>query len=367
MAEPNMRIYLDYNASAPILPEVAAGMSEVLSLTGNPSSIHRDGRKIRSLIDDAREFVAGLVKSTPDSVTFTSGGTEANASAILGSIKSGVVSRALCSEVEHHSVLEHVAPSDRIPVNPDGILDLVALEERLKSIEAPVLVCVMIANNETGILQPIRDICEITHTHKGIVLCDSVQGPGKISIDVNELDVDFLTLSAHKIGGPQGVGALIQLSDTHLSPILVGGGQEKKRRSGTENSVGIVGFGIAAQHLSKFQHSDELLELHFRFEKALVDARSDARIVGNGSVRLPNTTCVSLPGVPSERQIMNLDLAGFSVSAGSACSSGKMEKSHVLMAMGLEAEVVNSAIRISFGHDTPWADLDRFVAYWASL
>ena len=367
MKESRARIYLDYNASAPVLPEVAAVVERVLRMPGNPSSIHRDGRRIRGLLDQARDSVGNLVQARPEAITFTSGGTEANNAVVMGLLRTGVVRRVLCSEIEHPSLLEHTQIDNRIRVRENGIVDLTHLERELKLSTGPVLVCVMFANNETGIIQPIGDVCEITHKYDGLVLCDAVQAPGKVSLNVEDTGADFLTLSAHKIGGPQGVGALVNNSTIELGPILIGGGQERRKRSGTENSSGIVGFGTAALSIVDACGEANLAHLQERFETALLQADPDALIIGMDVTRLPNTTCLVKPGYPAEQQVINLDLAGFSVSAGSACSSGKVAESHVLKAMGLGEDLANSAIRVSFGHETCWSDLEKFVSKWKSL
>lgn len=367
MVESNTRIYLDYNASAPILPQAAQGVAHVLEMAGNPSSIHRDGRGVRALLDEARDAVGHFVNVPPTSITFTSGGTEANTTAVLGSLHAGLVSSVLCSASEHPSVLEHVDPMNRIHVKENGVVDLDHLEARLKTLDGPALVCVMFANNETGVLQPIQDVSELTHKYDGLVLCDSVQGPGKVGFDATLIGADFVTLSAHKIGGPPGVGALVNLCGAELRPVLVGGGQEKKQRSGTENSPGIVGFGAAAQAMVGEAFEEELSDMQKRFEAALQEAVPRVRIVGLESNRLPNTTCIVKEGVPADQQVIKLDLAGISVSAGSACSSGKVAESHVLKAMGLNKGVTKSAIRVSFGRETKWNELERFVEVWASL
>ena len=367
MPDPLQRIYLDYNATAPVLPEVSAAIGEVLGITGNPSSVHQDGRKVRALIEDARDSVAALVQCNPEAVTFTSGGTEANAMAIQGLLGAQAVSTVLCSSVEHPSVLENVEPLYHLPVDHNGVLDLSALEKALQSNPTPVLVCIMFANNETGVIQPVKLVSDLVHSYGGLVLCDAVQAPGKAPLDMKELDADFLTLSAHKIGGTQGVGALINREGVDLRPLFPGGGQEKKRRPGTENSPGIIGFGIAAKIAGERDTTLRVEEMRNRLEDALMKARPDAVISGQGTKRLPNTTNIAIPGMSSERQVINLDLAGFSITSGSACSSGKMAKSHVLLAMGVDSELVESAIRISISHDTQWQELEKFVAVWASL
>ena len=367
MADPKNRSYLDFNASAPLLPEVQAAIAQSHNLIGNPSSVHQDGRQVRALIEDAREAVAMLVNCKSSNVTFTSGGTEANAMAIEGLLKSNAVSTVLCSAVEHPSVLDHVEQDKRIPVDKNGLVIIDRLIDLLSQCDSPALVCVMYANNETGIIQPIEKVCEIVHEYDGTVLCDAIQAPGKVDIDIDQIGTDLLSLSAHKIGALQGVGALVNRSQSRLEPILVGGGQERRTRSGTENTLGIITFDAAAKSITATKSHIAMAQLRDGLEESLVSARPEAVVVGQSVARLSNTTNVALPGVTSEEQVINLDLAGFSISAGSACSSGKMAKSHVLQAMGLSDEVVNSAIRISLGPSTTKSELENFVDAWASL
>ncbi len=367
MADLNNRVYLDYNATAPILPEVLGAVSETLAAVGNPSSVHQDGRERRAAVEDAREELAALLNCQPDSITFTSGGTEANAMAVSGLRQSGIVSDVFCSSTEHLSVLEHVDDSNRLPVDSNGLINLNVLDETLKAIGKPVLVCVMFANNETGVIQPIKDVSALVHEHGGYLLCDAVQALGKVSIDLATLGADLVSVSAHKMGGPQGVGALVNCAGLDLAPILIGGGQEKRKRSGTENTAGIVGFGTAALANRKLQTSSKVEELRTRLESALQSKRPESVVHSINVERLPNTTNISLPGVTSESQVISLDLAGFSVSAGSACSSGKMARSHVLEAMGLNPELSDSAIRISIGPTTKWQDLEQFIEVWSSF
>ena len=216
-------------------------------------------------------------------------------------------------------------------------------------------------------IQPIKEICQIVHQYGGIVLCDAVQAPGKVKLDVSALGADLVSLSAHKIGGPQGVGALINCTGIQLDPLLVGGGQEKQKRSGTENTPGILGFGAAAVAVGQSESYETINELGDYLEDSLLKARPEAVILAQSVSRLPNTTNIARPGISSEQQVINLDLAGFSISAGSACSSGKVAKSHVLMAMGQSSDIVESAIRISIGATTTKSELDSFLETWASL
>jgi len=367
MTVQNTRIYLDYNAAAPILPGVASSVCAALEATGNASSVHTDGRGKRSIIEKARDSVSRLTGSPSSSVTFTSGGTEANATIVQGLLKSGSISRVFCSSIEHPSVYEHVPLEDRVSVSANGVLDLDALEHAIKDCADPFLFCLMLANNETGVIQPVKEAATVVHGYGGLLFCDAVQGPGKIHLDFKSLDADFYSVSGHKIGGPQGVGCVISNSDIDLSPILIGGGQERMRRSGTENVSGIAGFGVAAEHVANVSDFSPIAALRDKFEEALAQARPDAFIFGQESARIPNTTNVAIPGLSSERQVIKLDLSGFSVSAGSACSSGKVSASHVLLAMGVPIELAESAIRISIGAETSWDNLREFVDAWADL
>ncbi len=361
-------IYLDYNATAPIKPAVAEAVADALRIGANPSSVHRPGRRARQAIEAARDQVAALVAARPADVIFTSGGTEANNLA-LGA---GGGRRLVVSAIEHDSVL---APASRIdpdrilvPALAEGTLDLAALDATLAACDTPSLVSVMLANNETGVIQPIAEVARIARTHGALVHCDAVQAAGKIMIDLAGLDVDLLSLSAHKIAGPAGVGALVVRAGMPFAAGQTGGGQELGRRAGTENLAGIVGFGVAAELAERdLDRADELVGWRDRLERRLVAAAPDASIFGAAAPRLPNTTCVMMPGVASELQVIALDLAGVAVSAGAACSSGKVAASHVLGAMGASASAAGSAIRISTGWASRQADIDRLVEAWAAL
>jgi cysteine desulfurase len=298
-------------------------------------------------------------------IVFTSGGTEANALALRGSGRQ----RLIVSAIEHDSVLRHAGDNaELVPVDRDGVVDIAALEEMLAADTTPALVAVMLANNETGVIQPLADVVRVAKAHGALVLCDAVQALGKIAVDFAALGVDYLSLSAHKIGGPQGVGALVVRSQAPLSAQLLGGGQEASRRAGTENIAGIVGFGVAAgqvdDHLSKAGFVADLRDLA---KRRLTDLVPQARVFGASAPRLPNTLCIEMPGVKAETQIVALDLASVAVSAGAACSSGKLRPSAVLQAMGVDAEQAANAIRISFGWSSAQSDVERLVAGWGAL
>jgi cysteine desulfurase len=357
-----MRSYLDYNATAPVRPEVALAVADALGRTGNPSSVHHAGRAACALLEQARAAVAALVGAPPEAVVFTSGGTEANNQALQS--VSGV---KLTSAIEHDSVLAAAPDAPRIAVDRDGIVDLQAFAAQLEIVR-PALVSVMLANNETGVVQPIRDIVACARRHGAPVHCDAVQAAGKIPIDINELGVDLMTLSAHKLGGPQGVGALVLGPGVEPVALHHGGAQERRWRPGTENLPGIVGFGRACElAAADAGWRQRVGVLRDGLEAAVAAIAPDARVLGAGAPRLANTSCLTMPGVSSQVQLIELDLAGIAVSAGSACSSGKVGPSHVLAAMGVEAAQAQTAIRVSLGWASSAADVDRFVAAWGRL
>jgi cysteine desulfurase len=357
-----MQSYLDYNASAPVRPEVALAMAAALGRTGNPSSVHRAGREARALLEHARAAVAALVGAPPHAVVFTSGGTEANNQALQSD--SG---RGLVSAIEHDSVLAAAPDALRIPVDGNGVIDLAKLVELLAAAR-PALVSVMLANNETGVIQPVREVVVCAHRHGALAHCDAVQAAGKMPLDVSKLGADFMTLSAHKLGGPSGVGALVLGPGIEPVALHQGGAQERRWRPGTENLPGIVGFGraceLAAADTSWQQRVGALRD---RLEAGIAAIAPDARVLGVGAPRLANTSCVTMPGVGNQTQLIDLDLAGIAVSAGSACSSGKVGPSHVLAAMGVAADEAQSAIRISLGWASTASDVDRFLAAWGRL
>ncbi len=364
-AEP---IYLDYNATAPIRAEVIALTMEIMATVGNASSVHQAGRQARARIDKARQQVADLVGAPAKNVIFTSGGTEADNLALRGFGPRHLI----VSGIEHGAILAPALLLDRdaaiVDVNQQGRVDLDALETALAASDGPALVSLMLANNETGVIQPVAEAAEIAHGHDALLHCDAIQGAGKIAIDINELGVDLLSLSAHKFGGPQGVGALVMREDRTVLAQMVGGGQEMGRRSGTENVAGVAGFGeaarLAAEELAEFA---KLAKLRDDMEGRLAEIAPARKIIGIDADRVPNTSCVTMPGVRSDTQVMALDLAGIAVSAGSACSSGKVSASHVLDAMGMEMDEAMTAIRISLGRDTTQAEIERFLIAWAEI
>lgn len=357
--------YLDYNASAPIRPQAAAAVSRALSITGNASSVHGFGRRARACLEDAREAVAALVQAPPAAVIFTSGGTEANTLALHGLVHGR---RVLVSAGEHPSVLNALPGRVHVPLTGDGVIDLAALEGALAADPQPALISVMLANNETGVIQPIAAVVELARRFSALVHCDAVQAAGKITVDMTDLGVDCLSLSGHKIGGPQGVGALIAGETLALAPVLLGGGQERRRRAGTENLPGIAGFAAAADAAgADLDDAPRIAALRDDLERRACEVAPAIFILGADAPRLPNTSCIALPGWPAETQVMGLDLAGVAVSAGSACSSGKVAPSHVLRAMGADDAVAGSAIRVSLGWASAAADVDHFIQAWGDL
>ena len=354
-------IYLDYNATAPLRPEVKEAIIKTLDPPANPSSIHHFGQSARVLLEEARGAVADCVGAKPEEVIFTSGGTEANAIALKDSKKP-----IATSAIEHVAVLESAPKATRIPVDNQGIIQLDALEDWLKKQQESALVAVMLANNETGVIQPIKEATTLAHNYGAKLHCDAVQGLGKVDINFAELGVDSMAISAHKIGAPAGVGALILREGYKLPPLARGGGQEKNRRPGTENITGIVGFGTAARLADPSAFEAHCKPLQEKFEAKITSTAPDAVIFGKKAPRLANTTSVAMPNTSSELQVMTLDLAGIAVSAGAACSSGKMEASHVLKAMGAES-LADKAIRVSSGWASTPQDIDALAEAWLKL
>jgi cysteine desulfurase len=352
--------YLDHNATSPLRPAAFDAMVDALRAGGNPSSVHRQGRIARSRVDTARRQVAGLMDVLPSEVVFTSGGTEANSLVLHGSGRR----RVLVSAVEHDSVRRVVPEAEIIPVDADGVVKVSELERMLAKSREPALVSVMFANNETGVLQPIADVVRIARAAGALVHCDAVQGAGKQPVEMHALGVDYMSVSAHKLGGPTGVGALVVRENAPFITDRVGGAQESNRRAGTENVAGIVGFGAAAVEAKIGLATGAQRD---RLEWGLTHVAPGAQIFGDKVPRLANTTCISMPGVKAETQVMALDLAGVAVSAGAACTSGKVTRSNVLSAMGVQDAVAETAIRISLGWNTVPEDIDRLIAAWQDL
>ena len=365
-------IYADYNATAPLRPEAREAMFAALEVGANPSSVHAAGRAARRRLEHARQQVGSAIGSRAQDVIFTSGGTEANALALQGAVHAlDGQATLLVSAIEHEAVSKAAAhagvPVETVYVGADGRADLDWLEGRLKRWDrdasgTPIL-SLMIANNETGVIQPVRDAAGLVREVGGLVHCDAVQGLGKIPVNVALLGVDYLSLSAHKAGGPQGTGALWLRAGAPLKALQYGGGQERSLRSGTENLAGIAGFGAAAEAAVAELEVFQGLALHRDGMEDRLKA-GGATIFGETAPRLANTSNFGLAGLRSETQIMALDLAGLCVSAGAACSSGKVNRSLVLSAMGASDALAESAIRASFGWRTKETDFDALVDMW---
>jgi cysteine desulfurase len=373
-----MRIYLDNNATAPLRPEARAAMLAALETPGNASSVHGEGRAARHALEAARRNVAALVKADPDNVVFTSGGTEANALAMHGAIQAAAdagqrFTRLVVSAIEHDSVLatarrcEQVYPGLRLaicPVDRAGRISLDDLKQMLMEGKGRALISMMAVNNETGVVQPIADIARLAHAHNSLLHCDAVQAAGKIPLSMDVMSADYLTLSAHKIGGPQGAGAVVRAKGVPMQSQLTGGQQEFGFRPGTQNVAAIAGFGAAANAVRDIRQDAARRD---RFEQRLKSLCPDAVIFGEDAERVPNTTCIAVANIPAETVLIALDLDGFAVSAGAACSSGKVVSSHVLSAMGYDTSLSSAAIRISSGWQTREQELDAFADAWARI
>jgi cysteine desulfurase len=372
------RSYFDWNATTPLRPEAIAAFADALTIMGNPSSVHAEGRAARRLVERAREQVAHLVGAKPADVTFTSSGTEANMLALTPAIETAKEKRPrdklLMSAIEHSSVraggrFPRAAIED-IPVDSDGRIDLAAFADTVSKAARP-LVSLMLANNETGVVQPVAEAAAIVQAAGGLLHVDAVQAAGRIACDLHALGADLLTLSAHKIGGPKGVGALVRgRDDVHFAePLIRGGGQERGVRAGTENVAGISAFGAAAEAAHR-QVADEAVRMRMLrdlLEAGLSAISPRAVIFGDNAERLPNTTLFALEGVKAETAVIAFDLDGVAVSSGAACSSGKVQPSHVLAAMGVSPGLLRGAVRVSLGWTTTKADVERFLSAWRKL
>src|SRR6266496_2802381 len=369
------RVYLDWNATTPLRPEARQAMAAAWEVAGNPSSVHAEGRQARRLVEDARAAISVAVGARPQDAVFTSGGTEANALALTPGLRRGAgepVRRLLVSAIEHTSVLSggRFSPEamGTVQVNGSGLIDIGHLR-RLLAVAPPPLVSLMLANNETGALQPVGEVADIVHEAGGLLHVDAIQALGKIPFDIKLMEADLVTLSAHKIGGPKGVGALVLAEDVQgLVPLLRGGGQELGRRAGTENVAGISAFGAAAKAaMAALRIDTALLEgLRDRLEAGL-KRTPDMIVFSEGVPRLPNTTLFTVPGLRAETAVIGFDLGGIAVSSGSACSSGKVQPSHVLAAMGVGRELAQGAVRLSLGWSTTEADIDLALEAWRKL
>jgi len=372
------RSYLDWNATAPLRDEARLTLEEGLALLGNPSSVHAEGRGARRAVEAAREQVAALLGAFPAAVTFTSSGTEANMLALTPLIETAAEKRPrsqlIISAIEHVSVRAGGRfPREAIAetaVDSEGRLDLAALQEAVGKTPRP-LVSLMAANNETGVIQPVAQAAAIVHAAGGLLHVDAVQAAGRIDCDIIALGADLLTLSAHKIGGPKGVGALLRRSeDIHIAdPLMRGGGQERSMRAGTENVPGIIAFGAAAAAASRARAAEaaHMRLLRDQLEAGLRAISPQAVIFGADAERLPNTTLFAAPGMKAETAVIAFDLEGVAVSSGAACSSGKVQPSHVLAAMGVAPRLLRGAVRVSLGWATTTADIEKFLKAWTKL
>ncbi|PSC05784.1 cysteine desulfurase [Alsobacter soli] len=375
------RSYLDHNATSDLRPEAREAMLAALDAGGNASSVHAEGRAARGRIEAAREEVAALAGCAASRIVFTSGGTEANVLALTPFVERcgerQVLDRLLTTAVEHPCVLEGARfPSDRIeriPVTADGVVDLAWLGQRLATATTAgerVMASVQAANNETGVVQPVRAAADLVHVHDGVLHCDAVQALGKTGFSVAASGADLVALSAHKIGGPQGVGALVVSGGLHIADrVLRGGGQERGARAGTENGPGVAGFGAAAKATREAGEAERgrIRALRDRLEIELLTIAPEAVIFGGAVERLPNTTLFALPGLRAETALIAFDLEGVALSSGSACSSGKVKRSHVLEAMGVSPDLCSGAIRVSLGWSTEEADVIRFLGAFEKL
>lgn len=354
-------IYLDYNATAPMLPEVRAAMMRVLGEAMNPSSIHGMGRSAKRRLEDARSFIAHALGAFANEVLFTASGSEANNMVLRAFADRPIV----VSAIEHASIAKTASllGAAMVPVNEDGVVGTAVLKQQLAALGKPALVSIMLANNETGVIQPIAEVAEIVHRYHGLLHVDAVQGLGKIAMDWGMLKADMLTISPHKVGGPIGAAALLIRNDLPIRSLITGGGQELGRRAGTENLVAILGFAESVKLVANCADAPRIAALRDRLEASL----EGAVIYGKGAPRLPNTSLITMPGVSSETQLMHFDLSGFAVSAGSACSSGRIEPSQVLAAMGVPKDQAGCALRVSLGWGTDEAQIGQFVACWNGL
>lgn len=363
------RTYLDYNATAPLLREARAAMTAALDIVGNPSSVHAEGRRARGIVEAARESVARLVGAKPSEIVFTSGASEANAWVL-----SQPWQTILASGIEHDSVLAPARASTAefitLSTGADGVVRVAEIAEHAltRGMRSPALVALQFANNETGVIQPLAEVAAFARGHGLAVHCDAVQAAGRLPIDFGALGLDTLAISAHKLGGPKGVGALVIRDHLDLVPLLRGGGQERRRRAGTENLAAIAGFGAAAEvAIANIAAMPRVENLRNVLESEIRRLTPSAVIVCQDTKRLANTMALALPGKLAETLVIRLDLAGMAVSAGSACSSGKVGASHVLEAMGLEREITAGTIRVSLGPGTTQSDVASFLGVWKSI
>ena len=367
---PPARTYLDFNATTPLRPQARAVVIDALDCAGNPSSVHLEGRWARRTLEEARHDVAALVNVQPKQVIFTSGATEANTT-VIGQARWAAVAAA---GIEHPSVLEaarrHGKAFTQLGVDRDGRLRLDDLKAWLAApVDGERLVCLQWANNETGVLQPLEEVAELVAEAGAALHVDSVQAAGRVHIDLRDSPISYLTLSSHKIGGPQGVGAIVQGRGGDLRPpLMVGGGQEHSLRAGTENVAGVAGFGAAAcAARDDLSGIERLRGLRDELEARIAEVTPAAVVFGSNADRLANTSAFGLSGHRAETMVIAFDLAGIALSSGSACSSGKVGRSHVLEAMGVETGLARSALRVSLGWSSTEDDVARFLEAWARV
>lgn len=366
-----MTVYLDHNATAPVRPEARDAVMAALETVGNPSSVHGPGRSARARIETARGVIAKKICARAEDLVFTSGGTEANNLGLRAGIAAGAT-RVIVSAIEHDAVGAAAqalgVPCEIWPVLKTGQADIDWLKDRLQRAETegetPILFALMAANNETGVIQPYAEAGRMIREAGHLYHIDAVQMLGKAGFDFAGSFAHFAAFSSHKLGGPQGVGALAVACEAGVAPQLIGGGQEKNRRAGTENVAGIAGFGAAAAVAGGAEELSQIRALRDELQARLKAGAPEITIWGEDAERLDNTLCLSAPGWPSEIQVIALDLNGFAVSAGSACSSGKVRKSKVLEAMGASAADAESALRISLGWTTTRDDIEAFANAW---
>lgn len=364
------RVYMDHNATTPLRPEARAAVHAALDVLGNPSSVHAEGRAARALIEKARGEVARLAGAKPAEVIFTSGGTEAARMACHAAREAQGVTRLIVSAVEHEAVRASAEasglPVETLPVDSEGRADLAALKSLLEAGEGKALVALMLANNETGVIEPVAEAARIAHEAGALLLCDAVQAAGKMPLEFASLGADMMLLAGHKLGAPMGVGALVIREGLPFAALAVGGGQEMRRRAGSENVSGIAGFGAAAAAaLAGLNDFAALARLRDRLEAEIAANAPDAVFFGGKAERLANTCYVAAPGLDAETMLMALDLDGIAVSAGAACSSGKVGSPRVLEAMGVPPALSKGAIRVSLGWTSEPDDVNRFVASWS--
>lgn len=354
-------IYCDYNAGAPVRAEAAVALSRALAAGGNASSVHGAGRRARAIIEDAREKLAAALEARAENIVFTSGATEALHLALSASGAASVI----VSAVEHDAVFEYTTRdfdvSLRAPVQDDGLIDLQALDRLLTDAPKPALVALQLANNETGVIQPVANAAALARQHGALLLVDAAQAFTRIPVSIADLDATYLVVSSHKIAGPPGAGALVLAPGAPFVTTRFGGGQERGRRPGTENAPALAGFGVAAEMGVRMLKGEaaRLAVLRDRFEAGLP---GDAVIFGAGAPRLPNTSNFALPGLAAETAVIAMDLEGVAVSSGAACSSGKVRVSRVLSAMGVAPALAKAALRVSFGWASTEADVDAALA-----